>query len=94
VTLAPADDLTEMARDELSRAVTLSWRELATITPWGDAFEGFTPAGRNVTVERSYIWAEVAGGDILVEVTVYGGPSRYDDGAKVTARVAKELGRT
>ncbi len=94
MTLAPPDDLTEMARDELARAVTLSWRELCRITPWGDAFDGFTAAGRSVTVERSYIWAETAGGDILVEVSVYGGPTRWDDGARVSARIPKELGRT
>jgi hypothetical protein len=93
MTLAPADDLTEMARDELARAMTLTWRELARVTPWGDAFDGFTAAGRGVTVERSYIWAESAGGDILVEVAVYGGPSRYDDGAKVSARIGKDGGR-
>jgi hypothetical protein len=93
MTIAPADDLTEMARDELARAMTLSWRELAKVTPWGDAFDGFTAGGRNVTVERAYLWAEAAGGDILVEVAVYGGPSRWDQGAKVSARIPRELGR-
>jgi hypothetical protein len=87
------DDLEEMARDELARALTLRWRDLATIMPWGDAFEGFSPAGRNVTVERSYIWADCVGGDILVEVNVYGGPSRWEHGARVSARIPKELGR-
>ena len=47
-----------MAADELERALTLSWRELAAVAPWGDAYDGFSPAGRQVTVERSYIWAE------------------------------------
>ena len=73
-----------MAADELERALTLSWRELARVVPWGDAFDGFTPGGRQVTVERSYIWAEVAGGDILCEVTVYGGPSRWDEGVRLS----------
>ncbi|HEY1751511.1 MAG TPA: hypothetical protein VGG29_09620 [Caulobacteraceae bacterium] len=71
-----------MAGDELERALTLSWRELARVVPWGDAYDGFTPAGRQVTVERSYLWAEDPGGDILCEVVVYGGPSRWDEGAK------------
>jgi hypothetical protein len=93
MTVAPADDLTQMAQDELARALTLSWRDLARIVPWGDAFDGFTPAGRNVTVERAYIWAEEAGGDILCEVNVYGGPARWDQGARVSARIARELGR-
>jgi hypothetical protein len=79
-----ADDMAAMAADELERALTLSWRELSRVTPWGDTFEGFSPAGRQVTVERSYIWAEAAGGDILCEVTVYGGPSRWDEGARQT----------
>ena len=38
-------DLEAMARDELSRAITLRWQELRAIVPWGDTFEGFTPAG-------------------------------------------------
>ena len=79
-----ADDLAAMAEDELERALTLRWRELAAIVPWGDAYDGFTPAGRQVTVERSYLWAETAGGDILCEVAVYGGPSRWDEGARAS----------
>ncbi len=94
MSLAPAEDLTEMARDELARAMTLRWRELAKVTPWGDSFDGFTAAGRNVTVERSYLRAEAAGGDILVEIAVYGGPSRYDDGAKLSARIPRDDGAT
>ena len=81
------DDLAAMAADELERALTLGWRELSAILPWGDAYEGFSPAGRQVTVERSYLWAEVAGGDILCEVSVYGGPSRWDEGAQATGLI-------
>ena len=84
-----ADDLEAMARDELGRALTLSWRELAKVTPWGDAFDGFTPAGRQVTVERSYLWAAAPGGDILCEVAVYGGPSRWEEGARVSRVVRR-----
>jgi hypothetical protein len=83
-------DMAEMAQDELARALTLPWRDLAKITPWGDAYDGFSPAGRQVTIERSYIWAEAAGGDILVEVVVYGGPSRYDDGVRATQLVVRD----
>jgi hypothetical protein len=89
LTDAPADaDLAEMARDELTRALTLRWRDLKTIIPWGDSFEGISPAGRNVMVERSYLWAEAEGGDILCEVMVYGGASRWDHGAKASATIA------
>jgi hypothetical protein len=87
-----AEDLTALARDELAAACALSWRELVKVVPWGDAFDGFTAGGRQVTVERSYIWAEAAGGDILCEVVVYGGPSRYDEGAKVS-RLVRAPGR-
>jgi hypothetical protein len=93
MTLAPADDLAEMARDELTRALTLSWRQLSQVVPWGDAFDGFSPAGRAVTVERAYLWVDVAGGDILCEVNVYGGPSRWESGARLSAVIARELGR-
>jgi hypothetical protein len=89
VSPAPAEDLEEMAKDELARALTLDWKQLADITPWGDSFEGITPAGREVIVERSYIWSAAPRGDILVEVTVYGGPSRWDHGARASATIAR-----
>ena len=84
------EDLAAMAADELERAMTLSWRELAAVAPWGDAYDGFTPAGRQVTVERSYIWAEESGGDILCEVVVYGGPSRWEEGAKAAGLICAD----
>jgi len=82
-------DLQAFAEDELSRALTLSWRDLSKITPWGDTFEGLSPAGREVQVERNYIWAADEGGDILCEVAVFGGPSRYDQGARVSRLIKK-----
>jgi hypothetical protein len=82
-------DLLAMAEDELSRAVTLSWREASKVTPWGDTFDGISPAGRNVQVERNYLWSESEGGDILVEIAVFGGPSRYDAGVRVSRLIPK-----
>ena len=82
-----AEDLAAMAHDELERALTLTWRDLARVLPWGDAYEGYTPAGRQVTVERSYLWASDPGGDILCEVMVYGGPSRWDEGVGATGLI-------
>ena len=82
-------DLEAMARDELSRALTLRWQDLSGNVPWGDSFEGISPAGRYVEVERSYIWASEEGGDILCEVTVFGGPSRYDHGARATSIISR-----
>lgn len=76
--------LLAMAEDELKRAVTIRYRDLAKVTPWGDTFEGISPDGRNVEVERNYLWASEPGGDILVEIAVFGGSSRYDAGAKVS----------
>jgi hypothetical protein len=83
-------DFAAMAQEELGRALTLTWRELASITPWGDSFEGVSPAGRDVVVERSYIWRVEAGGDILVEVEVYGGPSRQHHGETARAVISAE----
>jgi hypothetical protein len=82
-------DLLAFAEDELNRALTLSWRELKKITPWGDTFDGLSPAGREVQVERNYLWAAEEGGDILCEVAVFGGPSRYDQGARVSRLIKK-----
>jgi hypothetical protein len=82
-------DLAAMAADELARALTLKWRDLKAVTPWGDSYEGISPGGRDVMVDRSYIWQGEAGGDILVEVAVYGGPSRYDAGERASAVIAR-----
>jgi hypothetical protein len=82
-------DLMAMAVDELDRACSLSWRDLAKIAPWGDEFDGVSSAGRDVIVARSYLWASEPGGDILCEVVVYGGPSRYDHGARASRLIPK-----
>jgi len=83
-------DLAALAEDELERAASLSWSELAPIMPWGDSFDGFTPGGRNVTVERHYLWVEKPGGDILCEINVFGGQSRYDEGVRLSLTIPKE----
>ena len=86
---SPDPDLDAAAADELTRALSLSWAELARVTPWGDTFEGFSPANRPVLMERSYIWAEGEGGDILCEVAVFPNAVLYDRAARRSARVAK-----
>ena len=78
-----------MAQDELARALDMTWRALKAVVPWGDTFDGISPAGRNVQVERSYVWAGDAGGDILCEVRVYANAVLYDAGETVSAVVAK-----
>ena len=82
-------DLEAAAEEELDRALDLSWAELARVTPWGDTFEGFSPAGRAVLMERSYLWAEAKGGDILCEVAVYANAVLYDQAARRAARVRR-----
>ncbi|WP_425993693.1 hypothetical protein [Caulobacter sp. DWR1-3-2b1] len=83
-------DLEAMAADELSRAMTLTWRDLSKVTPWGDTFEGISPGGRDVEVERNYLWATEAGGDILCEIAVYGGQIRYDQGARARSVISRK----
>ena len=83
-------DLAEMAEDELGRALTLSWRELSKIIPWGDTFDGVSPAGRFVKVERSYLWASDEGGDILCEVAVFPNDVLYDQGARRSVVIPRE----
>lgn len=82
-------DLADAARDEIERACTLAWRELAKHTPWGDTFEGFTPQGREVCFERSYLWEDAPGGDIRVEVHVYR-PEEYEAGVRLTRSIKRE----
>ena len=78
-----------MAEDELRRALDLPWSALKRVTPWGDTFDGISPAGRNVQVERSYVWATEPGGDILCEVRVYPNAALYDAGETAVAVIPK-----
>lgn len=82
-------DLAKAAHEEIDRACTLGWRQLSACTPWGDTFEGFTPAGREVCFERNYLWDDDAGGDIRVEVNVYQ-PRGFEEGVRLTRRIARE----
>lgn len=83
------DDLTDAANDELDRAMTLGWKQLAKHTPWGDTFQGFTPLGREVCFERAYMWEGETGGDIRVEVTAYE-ERAYEDGVRLTRTITKD----
>ena len=86
---AYAADLEATAMDELERACTLGWAQLAAHTPWGDTFEGFTPQGREVCIERGSLWDGEPRGDIRVEVTVYE-PQDYEEGARLARTIARE----
>ena len=86
------DDLTAAAEDEITRAVTLDWRQLSKHLPWGDTFEGISPGGRDVCFERTYLWDDAAGGDIRVEVTVFE-PRAYEGGVKRTRLIPRPLSR-
>lgn len=83
------EDLDAAALEEIDRACTLGWKELARLTPWGDTYEGFTPAGREVSFERSYLWEGEAGGDIRVEVNVYERHA-YEEGARLTRSIGRD----
>jgi hypothetical protein len=85
------EDLNAAAEDEIERACSLGWRQLANHTPWGDTFEGFTPDGRGVCFERTYLWDQETGGDIRVEVTVYE-PHDYEKGVRLTRSIPREAG--
>lgn len=83
-----AEDLRAAAEDEMERACTLGWRELSAHTPWGDTFDGFTPAGRDACFERSYLWEAEPRGDIRVEVVVYP-PKDYEAGVRLTRTLSR-----
>lgn len=65
-----SDELVEMAEEELAAACALPFREIRKVTPWGDSFTGFAPSGRQVEVERRYLWAHEPDGGVVVEVEV------------------------
>lgn len=63
-------ELAEMAEEELAAACALPFAEIVKITPWGDSFVGFAPSGREVEVERRYLWAHAPAGAVSAEVEV------------------------
>jgi hypothetical protein len=78
------DELSAMAIEELDIACALPWPDMRKVTPWGDSFTGFAPSGREVEIERRYLWAHEPEGAIAVEVEV------RDPGARTGAE-AKAL---
>ena len=82
-------ELEAAADEELAAAAGLSWRALSDLIPWGDTYEGFGPNGGGVLFERNYIWKDAPGGDILCELAVYRGASRYDRGARRSVTIRK-----
>lgn len=77
------DELRQMADEELDAACALPFPDIVRVTPWGDSFTGFAPSGRQVDVERRYLWAASPPGAVLVEVEVRDPVART--GAEVTA---------
>lgn len=80
-------DLEQIADEELAAALTLSWKQLAPLTPWGDIYDGVTAGGLSVQVERNYLWQREPGGVICCEIAVYYHASKYDQGARRTALI-------
>ena len=80
------DELRQMADEELDAACAMPFPDIARVTPWGDSFTGFAPSGRQVEVERRYLWASAPAGAVLVEVEVRDPVART--GAEVTAVLA------
>ena len=64
------DELSAMAIEALDIACALPWPDMKKITPWGDSFTGFAPSGREVEIERRYLWAHEPEGSVAVEVEV------------------------
>lgn len=69
--MSTENELSEMALEELDAACSLHFAELRKITPWGDVYDAMAPSGREVEVERRYLWDNgIVGGAIVVEVEV------------------------
>ncbi len=83
------DELSSLAIEELDAACALTWVEMKRITPWGDTFEGFAPSGRQVEIERRYLWAHEPAGGILVEIEVRDPAAR--EGAEARAVLCAPL---
>jgi hypothetical protein len=87
--MSTQQDLERLADEELKQALSLTWGQLAKLVPWGDDYEGLTPANMSVQLARSYMWAGEPGGDILCEVRAYLDEAHYDYGAKRSALIRK-----
>jgi hypothetical protein len=86
-------DLEAAAAEEMARACTLGWAQIKGLVPYGDDFEGFTPAGRAVNFDRGYLWEDQPGGDIRVEVVVYEAEA-YEQGVRLTRWIRPGEDRT
>ena len=86
--MTPDADLQAAAEEELGHAAAITWRELSKCMPWGDTYEGISPGGRTISLERAYVWADQPGGDILCEVTAYDA-QRFEHGAKRTRLIRR-----
>ncbi|WP_343053146.1 hypothetical protein [Brevundimonas lenta] len=64
------DELSVVALEELDAACALPWPDIKKITPWGDTFTGVAPSGREVEIERRYLWAHDPEGSVSVEIEV------------------------
>ena len=63
-------ELTRMAEEEMDLARRLSWKELIRVTPWNDSYVGFSTAGLEVEIERTYLWTDEARSAIRIEIMV------------------------
>jgi hypothetical protein len=64
------DELSSMAIEELDAACALPWPDMKKVTPWGDSFVGIAPSGREVEIERRYLWAHEPAGAVAVEIEI------------------------
>jgi hypothetical protein len=88
--MSTQDDLGALAEEELHHAVAIGWAELSKLIPWGDTYEGVSPANLTVQLQRSYLWAGEAGGDILCEVRVYLDEAHFDYGERRQALIRRD----
>jgi hypothetical protein len=91
--MSTAQDLEAVAQEELHQALALTWAQLSPLIPWGDTYEGVSPANMTVQLSRSYLWAAEPGGDILCEVRAYLDEAHFDYGARRQAVIARPKGR-
>ena len=82
-------ELDVVAEEELKAALTLNWRDLSKIIPWGDSYMAQTPGGAEVEVDRAYLWAAADGDGILCEVVVRPVPGSDVGAVRVSAVIQK-----
>ncbi len=83
------EDLEAAAHEELERACTLGWAQLAGTPPGATPSRASRPAAAASVLSAATCGEGEQGGDIRVEITVYE-PRSYEEGVRLSRSIRRE----